>query len=247
MLNCELALVMPVYNEQACICNVIEGWHDELTRLGINFQIIVLNDGSRDETSDKLAGYSSQPRIEVINKENSGHGPTILKGYSLAVQHAEWVFQVDSDDEMSHSHFSDLWQHRNVCAALFGYRKGRQQNIGRSIISAVSRMAVRSLFGKGIIDVNTPYRLMRSCVLKEIINQIPVDTFAPNILISGVIAASNLPILNVPVTHEGRKTGTISIVRWRLWKAAMRSLLQTINFRLTRYRQLSSLDKKLTM
>lgn len=231
MQSCELALVMPVYNEQVCICNVVDGWYDELTRLGMTFSMIVLNDGSTDGTSNKLATYSDNPHIDVIDKVNSGHGPTILEGYRLAVSRAEWVFQVDSDDEMSHSSFANLWQQREGYVAVFGYREGRQQNIGRSLISAVSRMAVKFLFGQGVIDVNTPYRLMRSSVLGEIIKQIPARTFAPNILISGVIAASKQPILNVPVAHEGRKTGTVSIVKWRLWKAAMLSLFQTITFR----------------
>ncbi|GAM08923.1 putative glycosyltransferase [Geobacter sp. OR-1] len=237
MKNCELALVMPVYNEEACICQVVDAWNDELTRLGINFQMIVLNDGSTDETANKLEYYSNNPRIDFINKANSGHGPTILEGYSIAVQHAEWIFQVDSDNEMSHSNFNSLWQQREGYVALFGCRIGRQQNIGRKYISSVSRMTVKLLFGQGVVDVNTPYRLIRSSILTEIIKQIPLNTFAPNILISGVIAASGHKFINLPVPHEGRKTGVISIVKWRLWKAAILSLFQTISFRVKQPKQ----------
>ena len=50
MTGYELVLVMPVYNEKACICQVVDAWHDELTRFGMNFQMIILNDGSRDGT-----------------------------------------------------------------------------------------------------------------------------------------------------------------------------------------------------
>jgi dolichol-phosphate mannosyltransferase len=232
----ELALVMPVYNEDACIEAVIDAWYAELSRLGIDFRMIVLNDGSRDNTEARLSHFAGNEQIQVINKENSGHGRTILQGYRLAVAQAEWVFQVDSDDEMGAAHFEGLWKAREGYAALFGFRSGRQQNVGRKLISSISRLAVEMLFGRGIVDVNTPFRLIRSRLLKEIVAMIPVNTFAPNILISGVLAASNQPLLNIPVPHEGRKTGQVSIVKWRLWKAAACSLMQTAVFRIKYFR-----------
>lgn len=236
----ELALVMPVYNEEACIVAVVESWHAELTRLGINFLIIVLNDGSRDATQERLAQFVGNPRIQIINKANSGHGPTILEGYQRAVEQAQWVFQIDSDDEMTAEHFESLWNKREGYVALFGCRLGRQQNPGRSLISAISRMSVSLLYGSGVHDVNTPYRLIRSGLLKQIVLTIPAATFAPNILISGVLAASRLPICNLPVPHEGRKSGQVSMVKWRLFKAAVRSLLQTVVFRYTLYRSIKT-------
>lgn len=231
-MRCELMVVMPVYNEEACICSVVDAWHAELSRLGLDFRMLVLNDGSSDATGEKLALYRCNPRIEVICKENSGHGSTILQGYRMAVTQAVWVFQTDSDDEMSPVHFASLWEMRHNYSALFGCRVNRQQNMGRRLISAVSRQAVCLLFRPGVADVNTPYRLMRSEVLTKIIEAIPADTFAPNILISGIMAASGLPVLNLPVPHDGRKSGAASIVRWRLWKAAIKSLLQIILFRI---------------
>lgn len=232
----ELALVMPVYNEEACIKAVVDSWLAELDRLGIDFRMIILNDGSRDATATKLALFSTNGRIQVINKENSGHGPTILQGYRLAIAQAEWVFQVDSDDEMEAAHFESLWKLRGEYAALFGFRSGRQQNAGRRLISSVSRLSVNLLFGRGVVDVNTPYRLIRSNALKKIVAMIPDDTFAPNILISGALAASRQPVLNLPIPHEGRKSGQVSIVKWRLWKAAACSLLQTLVFRFKYFR-----------
>lgn len=236
MTDYELMVVMPVYNEEACICGVVDSWIDELTRQGINFKLIILNDGSRDATAEKLAMYCGNSRVEVITKENSGHGPTILCGYHLAVSRAKWVFQTDSDDEMRPAYFHRLWRERQHYPAIFGYRADRRQGCSRRLISAVSRQTVRFLFAPGVIDVNTPYRLMRSDLLTRIITEIPVDTFAPNILISGVFAASGVPVLNIPVPHEGRKSGTASIVRWRLFRAVCRSMLQTIDFSSRRVR-----------
>src|SRR4030042_3409097 len=183
----ELALVMPVDNEQDCIVEVIRSWRDMIFSLGIDFRIIVLNDWSGEWAGERLRSFNGEPRIEIVEKTNSGHGPTILMGYIRAVTLADWVFQCDSDDEMSAVHFPSLWNSRDRYDAVFGYREGRIQGVGRRMISVVSRITVRILFGSGVYDVNTPYRLMRSEILESILERIPGNTFAPNVIISGVL------------------------------------------------------------
>ncbi|MBN1867695.1 glycosyltransferase family 2 protein [Candidatus Sumerlaeota bacterium] len=227
----DLAVVIPAYNEEACIARVVESWRDVLSGLDIQFRIVVLNDGSRDGTAQALEVFRDDDRIEVANKANSGHGPTILVGYGMACAMADWVFQCDGDDEIKAVHFHEFWKRRDDYDALLGVRVGRVQNAGRRFISAVSRLAVRVLFGRGVGDVNVPYRLIRAGLLKEIVASIPPDTFAPNVIVSGALARARARILNLPVPHEGRTTGSVSIVRWRLWKSAARALWQTIRCR----------------
>jgi dolichol-phosphate mannosyltransferase len=227
----DLALVMPVYNEEACIASVLQSWLEMLGGLDIRFRLFVLNDGSKDGTQQALKAFAGREGVEVVNKSNSGHGPTILFGYGKAVDEADWIFQCDSDDEMKPEHFPELWKRRDAYDALFGVRSGRQQSFGRKVISFCSRATVRLFFGRGIEDVNTPYRLIRAALLRPIIAQIPTDTFAPNVIISGTLARYRMRILNYPVPHEGRKTGTVSIMKWKLWRSAFRSFWQTIRCR----------------
>lgn len=224
----DLAVVIPVFNEEECIIEVIKSWLSELSDLGIKFQIIILNDGSYDGTQEALKAFHYDNRIEVINKTNSGHGPTILLGYQRSVKIADWIFQCDSDDEMKPDSFKTLWENRAKFDALLGIRIERSQNIGRKFISACSRVVVHLLFGTGISDVNTPYRLLRSTVLEQIVDQIPADTFAPNVIISGVLCKSGLRTYEHPVFHENRKTGRVSIVKWKIWKSAAKSFWQTL-------------------
>lgn len=80
----ELVVVMLVYNEEGCIQQVMDSWHDELSRLGIDFTLLILNDGSRDRTAEKLEKYANDRRVKVCQKANSGHGPTVSLGYRLA-------------------------------------------------------------------------------------------------------------------------------------------------------------------
>ena len=227
----DLAVIMPVYNEEACIVGVVVSWREVLSSLDINFRMMVLNDGSQDGTIPALATFAGDDRIGVVNKENTGHGPTILRGYRQAVKVADWVFQCDSDGEMKAEHFPVLWEERDGYDALFGVRQGRAQNIGRKLISACSRLTVRLVFGPGVVDVNTPYRLIRADILSRIVNQIPDETFAPNVIISGALAKAGARIYNHPVPHESRQTGAVSIVKWKLWRAAGKSFWQTLRCR----------------
>lgn len=229
----DLAVVMPVYNECDCIVKVVRSWLSMLSAEGIDFRIIVINDGSTDETASELKAFRNDPRVVVINKPNSGHGPTIMVGYSEAVGFAKWVFQCDSDDEIRPDHFPSLWRSRERYDALFGVRSERSQATSRRFISHFSNLTVRMFFGAGVADANTPYRLIRASLLRELLSQIPSDTFAPNVIISGAMARSGARILNHPVFWELRRTGRPSIVRWRLFKSVMLAFWQTMRCRPT--------------
>lgn len=223
----DVAVVMPVYNERGCITQTLRDWTEALAALAVRYRMVVLNDGSTDGTADLLAPFAKRPEFEIVHQPNRGHGPTILGGYRRAVGLAEWVFQCDSDAEMPASHFVDLWNRRGDYDGLFGDRRGRRQGLARKIISAGSRLAVRCFFGRGVRDVNVPYRLMRSACLAPIVEQIPDDTFAPNLIVSGVFSRANLRVANIPVPHRPRRTGTVSVARWGLWRAVFRSFWQT--------------------
>jgi dolichol-phosphate mannosyltransferase len=224
-------IVMPVYNEAACINEVLDDWIRELDLSSISYRLLVLNDGSRDNTAEVLARYDNNPKIKIINKQNTGHGPTILQGYHMAVADAQWVFQVDSDNEIAARHFKTIWQKREKYDAAVGIRADRNQPLSRKIISFFSRFVVILFYGTGVTDVNCPFRLMRAEVLKQILVRIPENTFAPNVAISGFLALSKANILNIPVPHSNRQTGEVSIKKWKLLKAALKSFMQIIQIR----------------
>ncbi len=224
----DLILVMPVYNEEGCIAGVVRQWRAVLAAAVPQFKMIVIDDGSRDGTGAALDVFEGDPRIEIIHKPNAGHGPTVLGGYRRAVNEGHWVFQVDSDDEMPAESFPDLWAQRDAYDFLFGVRAGRRQPFGRRLISAVSRAVVGVLFGRGVKDVNTPYRLMRAEALKAILPAIPAGAFAPNVMVAGLCARRRYRILNRDVSHRGRRTGTVSIVKFKLWKSAAKAFFQTL-------------------
>ncbi len=220
-----LSVVMPVYNEQGAIRDVLVAWDDEIARLGVPYELRVYDDGSRDGTPAILDEVARErPRVTAVHQPNRGHGPTIRRGYEEA--RGEWVFQVDSDDEMSPASFPDVWGRRDADLVL-GYRVGRESPRVRRIVTAVSRWTVRSLFGAGVRDVNTPYRLYRSELLARLLPLVPPDAFAPNVILPGLAIRAGARIVEVGVPHRGRRSGTAHLARLRLLAAAARSFIQT--------------------
>lgn len=230
----KLCVVMPVYNEQDAIGGVLEKWDVALKALDIDYEIRPYNDGSRDRSLAVMRETAARlgERICVKDKPNGGHGNTILTGYrEAAADGFDWIFQIDSDDEMGPEKFGELWARRNDYDFLVGIRDGRVQALPRKVISFVSRCCVKTFYGrKTIWDVNTPYRLMRTSAFKDIYAQISLTTFAPNVIISGMVARKRFRFFETRVPQHDRTTGEVSIRKWKLLKVAAKSFRQTIWF-----------------
>ena len=227
----KLVVVIPVYNEQDAIQKVLEKWSTQLDSLQIDYKIFAYNDGSKDNTAEILNEISkSNPNVIAINKPNSGHGPTILKGYKDNAPDFDWIFQTDSDDETEAADFNKLWEKRNDYDFLIGRRNDRVQVITRKIVSFFSRLCISMFYGKGVWDANSPYRLMRSEKFVEIFNQIPENVFSPNVMISGIVSKKKMKFIEIPISSKQRQTGEVSIQKLKLLKAAINSFWQCMIF-----------------
>jgi glycosyltransferase involved in cell wall biosynthesis len=211
---------------------VLEKWDDALSALGIDYEIRPYNDGSKDGSLDVMRAVAAgRPRISVRNKENGGHGNTILTGYrEAAADGFDWVFQIDSDDEMGPEKFGELWNLHSEFDFGVGIRDGRKQALPRKIISFISRLCVRLFYGRSVWDVNAPYRLMRVSAFRDFFEEIPLSTFAPNVILSGLAGANRLRSYEIRVPQHDRTTGEVSIKKWKLLKAAVKSFWQTLSF-----------------
>jgi dolichol-phosphate mannosyltransferase len=222
---------MPSYNEQGMIAPVVTSWASELDRLGIDYELRVYDDGSKDRTGEILEALAATlSRLVAVRQTNRGHGATVLRGYDEA--RGAWVFQVDSDGELSPGDFECLWSKRESYDFLVGTRTDRHAPIGRRVITGVSRVMVWTFFGRGVTDVNAPYRLMRRAALEPLLGGAR-GTFAPNVILSGLAVRSRLRILEQPVQYEPRKVGQGSLGGWKLWRSAARSLRETLTAGLT--------------
>ena len=93
-----LIIVIPAYNEEENIENVVAQWHPIVEKTGGDSRLFVINDGSTDRTQEELDHLQGKyPQLRTVKKENQGHGATILYGYRCAIaEGADYIFQTDS-------------------------------------------------------------------------------------------------------------------------------------------------------
>ncbi len=228
----ELTVVVPAYNEEAHIGAAVDAWLTVLRPLGMKFQLLVLNDGSTDGTARVLeAARIKAPELSVVNKSNSGHGPTILLAYRTV--RSAWIFQADSDGEVDPADFAMLWGKRAGHALVMGVRHAEGVPLVRKCVSGVARMLVALLFGTGVHDVNVPFRLFRADDFQSMLRALPEDTLTPNIFLSGWAVRRKISMAFVPVRFrfEIKRKSTLSYRR--LLTLSARAALQLASFSFT--------------
>ena len=224
----DVAVVIPVFNEEKLIGECINEWLNVLDSVNLNYEILIIDDGSSDATISIVERYGDNPNIQVIIKQNEGHGPTILAGYKRAVGIAEWVFQADSDNEISPNQFSALWSRRQGQDAVIAWRQGRNQTTVRRLVTFFARVTTKVLFRCHLRDVNIPFRLIRSETLTILLEKIPSDTFAPNIALSGALSLMNYQVEECPVVFNDRIVGESSLSNLGAVRKGGRALLELI-------------------
>lgn len=210
-----LYIIIPAYNEEATILDVINGWYPVVERYHGNgaSRLVIINDGSKDRTAQILEeAAKSRPLLVPITKENSGHGATVLFGYQYALaQGADYVFQTDSDGQTLPEEFDNFWLLRKDYDMVIGHRKDRQDGFSRKIVTKTLKAVIRLCFGVSVTDANTPFRLMRADTLSKYLPLIPENFNLSNVLLSVIYAKKQLQVSYLPITFRPRQGGTNSI------------------------------------
>lgn len=232
-----LILVIPVYNEQDCIEEVLTSWGNFMKGYlkDTTFKIVVVNDGSRDNTPKILDEIATKyPYLHIVHQQNGGHGEAVLNGYSIALKfEPEWVFQVDSDNQFLPEDFPKLWEQRSKSNFMLGNRKKRYDEFNRLVITRIVRVVIFALYRVFVTDSNIPYRLIKGSYLKQLLHDLPGRPFAPNIFLTVMAKKDGNNLLFVPVTHKERETGQVSIIKLKLLKVCLRSASELLSFAFT--------------
>ena len=237
-------VIMPVYNEEGCIEEVGRSWHN-LVKGYPGSEILLVNDGSRDKTKEKLDKLASEYKeIKVLHKKNEGYGATVIRGFEMSLKsHHDWIFQTDSDNQESPDDFHKLWDSRSKSDFIIGYRHKRQDYMHRMILTNAIIVFNTILFGVFIKDSNVPYRLIRKPYLKKLLSVLPRNLYAPNIFFTILAVKDSKDIMHIPISHSRRKTGEVSIVKLKLIKVCMMGFKDLLLFRLRLASMMKNLKK----
>ena len=220
-----LYIVMPAYNEEENIENVISHWYPVVEKVGGESRLVIFNDGSKDRTYQKIHECQKQcPPLIGVEKKTEGDGATVLRAYHYPVEHgADYVFQTDSDGQTLAEEFFRFWDDREDCGLLIGYRKDRKDGISRVFVTKVLRIVLFLAFGVWVKDANTPYRLMKGTQLKKVLEKIPDGFDLSNVLMTVIYEKHHLGVRYYPITFRPRQGGKNSLNMRKIIKAGRKA------------------------
>lgn len=207
----KLWVVMPVYNEEAAVNQVVEEWLPALRGRYPDFVFLALNDGSKDSTLSILHSIAAREQeFRVIDKPNSGHGQTCVLGYRTALEEkADWVLQIDSDAQCDPVYLDTFIEQTAQAKVVYGLRKSRDDGWQRICISRFVTLFTFAATGVWVRDCNVPYRLMHRSCLENIVDLVPGNFHLANVLVA-VLQQKHFGISWVPI-HFRRRIGTPSV------------------------------------
>jgi glycosyltransferase involved in cell wall biosynthesis len=211
----EITFLIPAYNEARTIAEVL----DRVASLGLDYEAIVVDDGSSDATAEIVAARAEEnERVRLLRKPNGGKGSALRHG----IPHCsgEIVVIQDADMEYDPSDVPALIEpiRRQVADVVYGSRLsgGRPQRaylfwhlLGNRLLSFLTGL----LFNTTITDMETGYKAFRADALKQL--HLTENHFGIEPEITGEICRRRLRIYEMPVAYYGRTYAEGKNITWR--------------------------------
>lgn len=207
-----LYVVIPAYNEEETIREVVEQWYPVIVGED-NSRMVVADSGSVDNTHKILLELKEKyTKLQVMDSTLKEHGPKLIAMYKYAIESgADYIFQTDSDGQTNPAEFEDFWNEREQYDAILGHRKQRGDGRSRAFVEKVVCILLRVYFGVKVPDANAPFRLMSTAVVSKYIDRFEEDYNLPNIMLTTFYAYYKDKIKFREVTFKPRQGGVNSI------------------------------------
>jgi glycosyltransferase involved in cell wall biosynthesis len=211
----KIAFLVPAYNEAATIRQVLE----QIDALGVERQVVVVDDGSTDDTAAIVRAYAAtSPGIVLLQQPNRGKGAALRHG----IPHLDGEVAViqDADLEYDPAEVPHLIEpiEQGVADVVYGSRLsgGRAQRaymfwhlMGNRFLSLLTGV----LFNTTLSDMETGYKAFRTEVLQAL--PLTEDQFGIEPEITGWVCRRNLRIYEVPISYYGRTYAEGKNITWR--------------------------------
>lgn len=201
-----LTVFFPAYNDSGTIASLVIAAHRTAQKLTSNFEILIINDGSADNTAaiaDELA--RTYPEVRAVHHvKNRGYGGALRSGFATASK--DLIFYTDGDGQYDPEELAALWPHLTDGVDLVnGYKISRSDPWHRIIIGRVYHHTVKLLFGLRVRDVDCDFRLMRRSIFTQV--NLQHDSGVICLEMMKKVHDAGFVIAEVPVHHFHRAFG----------------------------------------
>jgi len=200
-----LSVFLPAHNEEGNLEEVVRRFIAELPKVAENYQIVIVDDGSRDRTgaiADRLAA-TDRHILVVHHPVNRGYGGAVTSGLRSCTE--PYLFLCDSDGQFDPSEMSRLIEHIGDHDAVIGRRARRADPLMRRINGKAWTTLSRLLFGLQISDMDCGFKLFRKAAIDGL--ELRSDGAMITTELMARLAGRGARICQVDVTHLPRAAG----------------------------------------
>ena len=219
-----LSVIIPVYNEQATIAEVIE--KVSAVEIPIAKEIIVVNDGSTDGTADILTTLSTKIHATHIATRNEGKGAAIRIGFGLAK--GDIILIQDADLELDPNEYERLLEPilAGRCEVVYGSRFLQHNDVPvvRRFANRFLTWLTNVLFATRLTDMFTAYKVLSADVARSFV--LTADRFDIEAEITAKVANRGHEIVEVPISYLPRTRLEGKKIKWYDGVRAIRMLVR---------------------
>ncbi len=218
-----LSIVFPAYNDANSIPALIAKAHKTGRKVALKHEIIVVNDGSQDNTRAVLQKLSQKySRLYIVHHaKNKGYGAALRSGFKKT--RMAWVFYTDGDGQYDPTELIKLvGQLDSKTDVVNGYKHRRSDSFLRTQMGNLYNAFVHMRYRLPIRDIDCDFRLMRASILKKIRLKSTSGGFPLELVVA--LSRAGARFKEVPVSHYPRTAGTSQFFRPRHLLATLRDL-----------------------
>jgi glycosyltransferase involved in cell wall biosynthesis len=218
-----VSVVMPAYNEEDIIETVARNCAEYLQTVCEDYEVVIVNDGSKDRTAEILDRlHAENPKIRPVHQENKGYGGALQAGFKNA--HKGYVFFMDSDNQFDIHEMDRLIPHLANVDVVLGYRKDRQDHLGRKFNAFGWKTLVNILFQLGVRDIDCAFKIFKHDKLQLALPESEGAMINTEMLVK--LKRRGVKWVEVPVTHYPRIGGKATGANLKVIAKAFKELLK---------------------
>ncbi len=218
-----ISAALPAYNEEANLTRTIGALIPVMESLTDDYEIIVVDDGSRDRTAEVAKGFAAQnPHVRLVqHKVNQGYGAALYTGFTAATK--DLVFMTDSDAQFDVRELAKFLPLLAEADLVIGYRAPRRDPFVRRLNGWGWTLLGNLLFGYVARDVDCAFKLFR----REILDHVDIHSRGATFSLEFLVRArrAGYRVREIPVTHLPRTAGKQTGARLDVIARAFRELL----------------------
>lgn len=201
-----ISVALPAYNEEASLPRTIPWVVDGLRQVTDDFEVVVVDDGSRDRTAEVVRELAkTYPEVRLVQHPvNLGYGAAVWTGITSGQK--EFVFFTDADGQFDITELKRFVPYAADYDMIIGYRAPRRDPPLRLINALGWKLFVTLLFGYVARDVDCAFKLFRRDLLDQVYVESRGAAFSAEFLVKA--RDKGFRIKELPVTHLPREAGS---------------------------------------